>query len=364
MIVNGKHYRTIREKPGTKLSVEIIDQRLLPFEFTTATLSEPADFLFAIKEMQVRGAPLIGVTAAYGMYCAAVGAPADSFDKYINSFANELINTRPTAINLSWAVNKSLEEMEKFDSRVDKIMSLLSTARNIAEEDVDTCKTIGFHGGKLIKEISDKKNGSTVNILTHCNAGWLATVDYGTAIAPIYNAFDSGVDIHVWVDETRPRNQGARLTAWELGSHGIPNTIIVDNAGGYLMQNGMVDIVIVGSDRTTINGYVVNKIGTYLKALAARDNNIPFYVALPISTFDFSVDNINEVLIEQRNEDEVLFTEGFYEGKSIVARTSAFNAKAANYAFDITPPELVTGLITEKGMIKPERDNIKLIIDR
>jgi methylthioribose-1-phosphate isomerase len=364
MIVNGKHYRTIREIPGTNPSVEIIDQRLLPFEFTTVMLSEPTDFLFAIKEMQVRGAPLIGVTAAYGLYCAAVVAPADNFDKFINSFAQELINTRPTAINLSWAIKKSLEEMKKFESRNDKILSLLETARNIAEEDVSNCKKIGIHGSKLIKEISGKKLGNTVNILTHCNAGWLAAVDYGTATAPIYNAFDSGVDIHVWVDETRPRNQGSRLTAWELGSHGIPNTIIVDNAGGYLMQNGMVDIVIVGSDRTISNGYVVNKTGTYLKALAARDNNIPFYAALPISTFDFSVDNINEVLIEQRYEDEVLYTEGFYEGKSIAARTSAFNAKAANYAFDITPPELVTGLITEKGIIKPDKENIKLLIDR
>lgn len=358
MKVNGTHYRTIWEKADGSGTIEIIDQRFLPFEFKIAGLSKPEDFLFAISEMQVRGAPLIGVTAAYAVFSACLAADKNNFDTYIAAFVNCLLNTRPTAVNLAWAAHNSLENIKKHNTIEEKTSAALEFARKVANEDIESCKNIGDYGFNIINELSQKKNGKCVNILTHCNAGWLATVDYGTATAPIYRAFDSGIDIHVWVDETRPRNQGARLTAWELSNHGVPNTIIVDNAGGYLMQQGMADLVLVGSDRTTGDGYVVNKTGTYLKALAAADNGIPFYAALPLSTIDLNNSGIDGIVIEKRDENEVLYTEGFYEGRNIKIRTGAMNAKAENYAFDITPPGLITGLITDKGIIKADKEAI------
>lgn len=350
MLVNGIQYRTIWEKPDGSGQVEIIDQRFLPFEFRIATLSCPEDYVFAIKEMQVRGAPLIGVTAAYAVYCACLAATGNDIGSNISDYIENLIQSRPTAVNLEWAARRSFDYIKNISNKEELAHAALDMARRIAEEDVGNCRKIGINGLEIIKDISERKNCNTVNILTHCNAGWLATVDYGTATAPIYMAHDSGIDVHVWVDETRPRNQGARLTAWELANHGVPCTVIVDNAGGYLMQQGMVDMVLVGSDRTTAKGYVVNKTGTYLKALAAADNNVPFYVALPLSSIDNTI-NDNEPLIEIRDENEVLSTECYFEGRNITARTAALEAKALNYAFDITPPKLITGLITEKGIV-------------
>ncbi len=361
MNINKVPYRTIWESRKNSGTIEIIDQRLLPFEFRIAELKEPNDFIFAINEMQVRGAPLIGVAAAYAMYCYAVHSPEEGFTPIMNEAAARLNCTRPTAVNLSWAVKGSLEAMARFDDVGEKRKAALDYARKTAEEDVENCRKIGEYGCELIRAVSRRKNGATVNILTHCNAGWLATVDYGTATAPIYSAFDKGIGLHVWVDETRPRNQGARLTAWELTNHGVDNTIIVDNAGGHLMQNGMVDLVIVGSDRTALNGDVANKTGTYLKALAARDNDIPFYVALPVSSIDATIAEGKDIAIEQRHEDEVLYTEGYLDNRLVKARTAPFGTRAANWGFDVTPSRLVSGLITEKGIINADKENIEIL---
>ena len=304
MKVNGKHYRTIWLDEKNPNIVRIIDQRKLPHIFEIVGLHKVEDFQRAIKEMYVRGAPLIGATAAYGIYIATLNAPHNNnadFNDYIKQAASKLLNTRPTAVNLAWAVEKQLNNIFKADNRNNKIQAALDGANQIADDDAEQCASIGKFGAKLIKRISEEKNGDTVNILTHCNAGWLATVDYGTAIAPIYEAAKQGVKLHVWVDETRPRNQGAKLTAWELGQNDIPHTLIVDNAGGHLMQRGLVDMCIVGSDRTSYTGDVANKIGTYLKALAAKDCGVPFYVALPSSTIDWKLeDGVKEISIEQR----------------------------------------------------------------
>ncbi len=348
-------------------TVKVIDQRLLPHEFVIVDMKTPDDVVTIIKEMYVRGAPLIGVTAAYGVYLAALHAETD---EYLMRECEKLKAARPTAVNLAWAVDRVLAEVMKQKSRVEKIETALKEADNIAEFEVENCRKIGEYGLEIVREISRRKQGNTVNILTHCNAGWLACVEYGTATAPMYAAYDDGIDIHVWVDETRPLNQGARLTAWELGKYGIRHTVITDNAGGHLMQHGMVDMVIVGTDRTTCTGDVANKIGTYLKALAAKDNGVPFYVALPSSTFDWTLrDGLREIPIEERNPDEVRYVQGQVAGSRLqgaggklqVAQilVSPESSPAANYAFDVTPARLVTGFITERGICKATEADIK-----
>jgi methylthioribose-1-phosphate isomerase len=358
--VNGKNYRTIWIKKDDDKTIQIIDQRQLPHKFIISDIKTVKQMAEAIKDMHVRGAGLIGAAAGYGMYLAALeGLSAGNFDEHINYAAKQLTDTRPTAVNLSWAVERQLQAIRRQKSNQEKIAVALRTAGDIAEEDVSDGKKIGEFGLQLIKEIHTKKNGQRVNILTHCNAGWLAFVDYGSALAPVYAAFNQGIDVHVWVDETRPRNQGARLTAWELQEQGVPHTVIADNAGGHLMQKGMVDIVIVGSDRTTYTGDVANKIGTYLKALAAKDNNVPFYVALPSSSIDWKIrDGLKEIVIEQRNENEVKYIRGLCEGEIREVLLTPQASPAGNYAFDITPAHLVTGLITQRGICKASEQDI------
>ena len=352
MLINNKHFRTIWLKESNDKIVQIIDQQHLPHQFVIKELASLEDFETAIKDMQVRGAGLIGASAGYGMYIAALeAAKKNDFDKYLNDAANKLKATRPTAINLKWAVDRQLLAISKAKSIEEKIKVAKMTAIEIADEDAEFCRNVGLHGVKIIEEISKRKNGEVVNILTHCNAGWLAFVDYGTATAPIYEAFNRNIKVHVWVDETRPRNQGASLTAWELLNHGVPHTIIADNTGGHLMQHGLVDMVITGTDRVTITGDVANKIGTYLKALAAKDNNIPFYVALPSSTIDWQIrDGLKEIPIEKRDQDEVKYIQGMCNGELKRILITPANSPASNYGFDVTPSRLITGLITERGI--------------
>ncbi len=359
MNVYGEHYRTIWLKEADPRVVQIIDQRHLPHKFVVEDLITVDDVARAIKDMHVRGAGLIGATAGFGMYIAALHAPADAFMASLAADGEKLKATRPTAVNLAWAVDRQLEAIAAAGDITNKIETALATAQIIADEDAEFCRRIGEHGLALIEEISERKNGGPVNILTHCNAGWLAFVDYGSATAPIYAAHDRGLDVHVWVDETRPRNQGARLTAWELGQHGVPHTIIVDNVGGHLMQHGLVDLVITGTDRTTYTGDVGNKIGTYLKALAAYDNDIPFYTALPSSTFDWQMrDGVKEVPIEQRDGLEVRAIQGLHEGEIKRVLLTPEGSPAANYAFDVTPARLVTGLITERGICAASEEGV------
>ena len=362
MNVDGKPYRTIW--PGADgCTVEIIDQTRLPHEFVTVVLRTVDDAVHAIGSMQVRGAPLIGVTAAYGV-CLALGR--DESDEALNTACGALLASRPTAINLSWAL-KTMRGVLSRGTRDDRVAMAYEAAAQIADDDVASCKAIGAHGAQLLaglaKAKEKQKNAEPLNILTHCNAGWLATVDYGTALAPVYTAFDAGLAVHVWVDETRPRNQGASLTAWELGQHGVPHTVITDNAGGHLMQHDRVDVCITGSDRTTSAGDVCNKIGTYLKALAARDNGIPFYVALPHSTIDWSLsDGIAEIPIEERDEREVTHISGLGEDGSVTTvQVTPRGTAAANAAFDVTPARLVTGLITERGVADPGAEGLKAL---
>lgn len=355
MNVKGKHYQTIWLEDN---EVKIIDQRHLPHKFVIEILQTVDDVCIAIKDMHVRGAGLIGATAAWGIYIASKNSKSI---KEIIQAGEKLIKTRPTAINLKWAVDRQIYKLRQLEN-INEIRKIAkSIAQEISNEDISSCKKIGEYGYNLIKEISEKKDGP-VNILTHCNAGWLAFVDYGSATAPIYAAHEKGIKVHVWVDETRPRNQGSRLTAWELDELGIPHTIIADNVGGHLMQHGQVDLVIVGSDRTTFTGDVANKIGTYLKALAAKDNNIPFYVALPSTTFDWRIrDGVQEIPIEQRGDEEVKYAKGLIEDEIKDVLLAPKNSKAANFAFDVTPSRLITGLITERGICKPnEKDIIKL----
>src|SRR6476619_4940298 len=353
MKIDGKQMRTIWvESDGA--SAGIIDQTQLPHRFSTVRLASLDDAARAIRTMQVRGAPLIGATAAYGVWLAL---RADASDEALENAYAALIATRPTAINLKWALEEMLAAVRN-QPRNERANAALRRASEIADEDVVINRSIGAHGLKIIEEIAArKKKGEPVNVLTHCNAGWLATVDCGTATAPIYAAHDKRLPVHVYADETRPRNQGAALTAWELGHHGVPHTVIADNTGGHLMQHGMVDLVIVGTDRVTANGDVCNKIGTYLKALAARDNNVPFYVALPSPTIDFSIDDgIRQIPIEQRNADEVANMTGrTADGRIETVRVVPAGSPVANYAFDVTPARLVTGLITERGLLRPER---------
>lgn len=341
--------------------VKVIDQRLLPHEFVISDLRSVDDVINAIKEMFVRGAPLLGVAGAYGVYLAVINFDEKTgFDDFLIHECNRLKGARPTAVNLSWGVDRVMHELLKMTSQPARIDTARYEAANIADEEAEKCRRIGENGLPLIDEIWMKKGGETVNVLTHCNAGWLACVEYGTATAPIYAAYENDIDIHVWVDETRPLNQGARLTAWELGKHGVKHTVITDNAGGHLMQHGMVDIVIVGTDRTTCRGDVANKIGTYLKALAARDNNIPFYVALPSSTFDWELDDgIKGIPIEERDPDEVRYVRGLDHGSIKSVLVPPASSPAANFAFDVTPARLVTGFITERGICRATKGEIK-----
>lgn len=360
MNVNGKHFETISIREGREPVIQVIDQRLLPFKFEFKELYTVEDTFSAISDMVVRGAPLIGATAAAGMYLSLFGYTGKlPLNDYINSMARYLVSARPTAVNLPYAVDAVLVKISKGDTLADKISLARDAALHIIDMERENCLRIGEYGLPVIERIAGEKNGKPVNILTHCNAGWLACIDYGTATAPIYLAHDKGINVHVWVDETRPRNQGARLTAWELQQHGVPCTIIADNTGGHLMQHGLVDMVIVGCDRATTNGDIANKIGTYLKALAAKDNGVPFYVALPSSSFDWNItDGINEIIIEERDAEEIKFIQGVYKNKIISMLITDIESKAANFAFDVTPARLITGLITEKGICQADRDSI------
>ena len=352
MYVNGQQQRTIWEEDANPPRViRIIDQRFLPHQWVIEDLTTVQATANAISQMHVRGAGLIGATAGYGMYLAALQAPTCSTDACFQDAAQMLANTRPTAVNLIHAVQRQLQAIAGPSNLHDKRAVALATARAIADEDAEACRLIGQHGLPLIEQISRRKKGQTVHVLTHCNAGWLAFVDHGSATAPIYATHDAGMKIHVWVDETRPRNQGAALTAWELGQHGVPHTVIADNTGGHLMQHGQVDAVLVGSDRTTRNGDVANKIGTYLKALAAADNHIPMYAAMPSSTIDWSMtDGVANIPIEQRNPNEVLTIQGLANGQLQTVRLAPEGTTAANYGFDVTPARLITAIITERGV--------------
>lgn len=349
---------------GDRNVVQVIDQRYLPFETRIFEIRTVDQACYAIREMVVRGAPLIGVTAAYGMYLAAFNSNDRNLDGAMVQAEDALNVTRPTAVNLFRMTRRMAATYKQNRQNPDLLSILFLEAQQIRNEEIEACRLIGEHGLPLIRDIYSGKNGQTVHILTHCNAGWLACVEWGTATAPIYLAHQMGIPIHVWVDETRPRNQGARLTAYELGLAGVPHTIIPDNAGGHLMQKGMVDMVITGSDRTTRNGDVANKIGTYLKAVAAADNGIPFYVALPSSTFDLELENgLDSIPVEERDPSEVSFAEG-WNGESISSvRIIPEKSPVANYGFDITPARLVTMLITEKGLCKPDEKSIVALIN-
>ena len=352
MKIEGKEYRTIWFENNT---VKIIDQTKLPHQFIIKDLKTVKDSINANKIMEVRGAPLIGATAAYGLVLAILENNDQSF---LKKSANDLINSRPTAINLKWAVDRMMKKLSGVNSN-ENLNIALNESKKICEEDVKFCENIGLNGLKIIEEIYNKKK-DTVNILTHCNAGWLATINWGTATSPIYHAHKKDIPVHVWVDETRPRNQGANLTSYELNEEEIPNTIIADNTGGILMQRGEVDMCIVGTDRTLSTGDVANKIGTYLKALAAKDNNVPFYVALPSSTIDWNIKNYKDIPIEERNSEELSHIEGLDEnGKVKKIQIYPKKSKSMNLAFDVTPAKYVTGLITEKGLCEASEKGLK-----
>jgi methylthioribose-1-phosphate isomerase len=350
----------LKNEDPYQATIQIIDQRWLPHRFVVEDLTKVEEVATAIKDMHLRGAPLIGAAAAFGLYFAVKEAPDNNdFANHLHSAFSKLLTTRPTAINLAWALNKVNRATTKGNTKREKIELAFTTAKKVLAIETENCRQIGLNGLPIIEKFNESKKGKPINILTHCNAGWLACVDYGTATAPIYLAHDRGIPLHVWVDETRPRNQGARLTAWELQQHGIPHTVITDNAGGHLMQHGLVDMVIVGSDRTTRRGDVGNKIGTYLKALAAYDNQVPFYVALPSSTFDFSIqDGVKEIPVERRSDEEVRYIQGFHEGEIKKVLLAPEQSPAANFAFDVTPARLVTSLITERGMCDANEKSI------
>lgn len=351
----GEEFRTIWQKHGDPKTVQIIDQRKLPHEYVVHDLSKWQDGAYAISEMLVRGAPLIGATAAWSLYLAALEyAASENGADAIKEVAATLGETRPTAVNLRWALDRvtaAIDAAITANANISLVDILEAEAIAICAEDIEISRGIGIHGLALIKEISRRKGGQAVNVLTHCNAGSLATINYGTATAPVYFAHAEGIAVHVWVDETRPRNQGSQLTAWELAENGVPHTLIVDNAGGHLMQHGMVDLVITGTDRTTRSGDVANKIGTYLKALAAHDNGIPFYVALPSTTIDWTIkDGLRDIPIEERNPNEVTTIYGRSGDELHFVNTVASNTKISNFAFDVTPAKYVTALITEQGV--------------
>lgn len=361
MKTNQAIRRPIWIKPADDRTIQIIDQRYLPHRFVTEDLRTVDDVVRAIREMHVRGAPLIGVTAAFGLYLAALEAPAnENLDEHLDRAALALKDTRPTGVNLQWAVDRQLRAVQNGAGKKEKVRIALETARQIADEDIEICRKIGEHGLPIIEELSRKKKGEAVQILTHCNAGWLACVEWGTATSPIYQAHDRGVNVHVWVKETRPRNQGASLTAWELAQANVPHTVIVDNAAGHLMQRGMVDLVLVGTDRTLRSGDVANKIGTYLTALAAKDNDIPFYVALPSSSIDWDRQDggVEEIPIEERSPDEVKYVQGFADGEMKTVLVTPKDVRAVNYAFDVTPRRLITGLITERGIAPASEEGL------
>ena len=352
MKINGKSYNTIWFENNL---VKIIDQTKLPHKFIIKDLKTVKDAINAIKIMEVRGAPLIGATAAYGLVLSIIEKKDLSF---LKRSSEELIASRPTAINLKWAVDRMMKKLSGINDQ-DILKTALQEAKTIADEDIEFCRNIGLNGLKIIEEIANRKK-DTVNILTHCNAGWLATIDWGTATSPIYHAHQKGIKVHVWVDETRPRNQGANLTSYELNEEGVSNTIITDNAGGILMQRGQVDMCLVGTDRTLSNGDVCNKIGTYLKALAAKDNNIPFYVALPSSTIDWKIKDHKQIPIEERNSEELSYVEGIDENDKIKKlRIYPNKSKAMNLAFDVTPAKFVSGLITEKGVCEASEKGLR-----
>ena len=360
MQVNGKNYHTIWVHPDNNQIIQVIDQRKLPFEFEIVDLKTAAEAFEAIQNMTVRGAPLIGVTGAYGVYLGLIDGGGKDWKTLLLKTAQYLKGARPTAVNLAILIDEMVSVLQGCTTLESAVKQALEEAERLKRREIDWSEAIGEYGSELIEAISKKKNGEPVNILTHCNAGWLACIDWGTATAPIYKAFLKGIPVHVWVDETRPRNQGARLTAWELSQEGVPHTVIPDNAGGHLMQHGQVDLCIVGSDRTTSTGDVANKIGTYLKALAAFDNKIPFYVALPSSTIDFSMkDGILEIPIEQRDSEEVSHMEGVLEnGQLAKMRIVNPGSPVANYGFDVTPAKYVTALITERGICKANPEDI------
>lgn len=342
-------FRTIWLKPDDPSIVQIIDQRRLPHEYHVHDLRTWRDGVVAIRDMYVRGAPLIGATAAWSLYLAALHDEDTAGN--VRQAAQELLESRPTAVNLHWAIDRIMQHVDAAAVDTSLVDVIRADAEAICAEDIEICLGIGRHGLSLLQEISRNKRGDTVNVLTHCNAGALATINWGTATAPVYLAQQAGIDVHVWVDETRPRNQGSQLTAWELARNGVPHTLIVDNAGGHLMQHGQVDIVITGTDRTTRCGDVANKIGTYLKALAADDNDVPFYVALPSTTIDWNIcDGVAEIPIEERDPDEVSHLYGVADDSPLTIRTTAPGTPVSNYAFDVTPARLVTGLITERGI--------------
>ena len=352
MRIDNKVYRTIWFENNL---VKIIDQTKLPHQFIIKDLSTVKDAINAIKTMEVRGAPLIGATAAYGLVLSIIEKNDLSF---LKKSSEDLVASRPTAINLKWAVDRMIKKLSGVNNK-DILKLALDEAKAIVEEDVSFCKNIGLNGLKIIEKIANKKKDK-VNILTHCNAGWLATIDWGTATSPIYHAHQKGIKVHVWVDETRPRNQGANLTSYELNEEGIPNTVITDNAGGILMQRGQVDMCIVGTDRTLSNGDVCNKIGTYLKALAAKDNDVPFYVALPSSTIDWNIKDHRQIPIEERNPEELSHVEGVDENNNLKKiRIYPDKSKAVNLAFDVTPAKYVTSLITEKGICDASEKGLK-----
>ncbi|HAY46731.1 MAG TPA: S-methyl-5-thioribose-1-phosphate isomerase [Gammaproteobacteria bacterium] len=356
MKVNGKPYRTIWPSKA-KDCVNIIDQTRLPFEFVVVKLTTLEDAARAITDMLVRGAPLIGATTAWGIWLAMI---KDSSNLGLDHAQQLLHSTRPTAVNLQWALAK-MDEALRPSPQAERIEIAFALAQEITDADVKLCSAIGDFGSRLIGDLYNaKSNSATINILTHCNAGWLATVDWGTALAPIYKAHDARIPVHVWVDETRPRNQGGFLTAWELNQHGVPNTVIVDNAGGHLMQHGEVDICIVGTDRTTANGDVCNKIGTYLKALAAKDNNIPFYVAAPSTSIDWDItDGLKNIPIEQRSDEEVSHISGILDDGAIATvQILPSGCTARNDAFDVTPAHLITGIITERGISEANQQSL------
>jgi S-methyl-5-thioribose-1-phosphate isomerase len=360
MKVRGQHYRTIWPNGSDEQVICIIDQRFLPHRFVIEEVRTAEGMAEAIRDMHVRGAGLIGAAAGYGIYLATLGAESPiALDDNLAAAATRLSATRPTAVNLRWAIDRQLSAIGGAKSVEEKQKVAFATAQKIADDDAESCRKIGEHGLQLIRHINQEKGGAPVNILTHCNAGWLAFVDHGSAMAPIYASHDAGIPVHVWVDETRPRGQGSKLTAWELGEHGVPHTVVTDNAGGLLMQQGKVDAVIVGTDRTTYTGDVANKIGTYLKALAAKDNRVPFYVALPSSSFDWRIrDGVREIPIEERSSDEVNYADGWHDGELIEVRLTPETSAAANFGFDVTPRQFVTGLITERGICQANEQSI------
>ncbi|MFN0274610.1 MAG: S-methyl-5-thioribose-1-phosphate isomerase [Chitinophagales bacterium] len=366
MKIKDTYYRSVWLHPEDEKIVQIIDQRFLPHEFKIADLKTVEEVIYAIKQMQVRGAPLIGATAAWGMYLSTFEMPGIcERDFYFEDVYRKLVQARPTAVNLRWALDEMLKAITGNDSLVESRWYAKTRAQFLCDADVETNKMIGENGLKLIEEIFKKKN-DVVHILTHCNAGWLATVDWGTVTAPVYLAQERKIPVHVWVSETRPRNQGAHITAWELLNQGVAHTVIADNAAGHLLQNKKIDIVFVGTDRTSMNGDVCNKIGTYLKALAAYDNHVPFYAAVPSSSIDFKMeDAFSEIVIEERSADEVKYVQGLLDGKIEKILITPEQTPASNYAFDITPSRYITGLLTERGICPAHKEGIlKLFPDR